>query len=91
MKNIIKSIKLYFLKKEIGFILYKNDIKVCCICYAYKPYFCDRYKLKVNKESSCNHFVPNNKINRKFETAKNMINNIFNDFSGNIFKSMWYI
>jgi len=59
---MIKAIKLFFLKRKIGYKKQTFAVNKCFQCLAYrKGRYCDRYKFDTYcGYSTCNHFVPGN-------------------------------
>jgi len=95
---MIKAVKLYLLKRYIGYRSFKGCLKTCNLCIAWKDVwfacgYCDRYKLEIKAAFTCNHFTPkeyNQTISKKerveLEKAKNHIEGLFNDLKKMIYR-----
>jgi len=75
---MLKAIRLFLLKRKIGY-KYKWDSESCCLlCIAYRKdelgaTYCDRFKFRLYADDICYHFVPNKQIELPIPTPRQII------------------
>jgi len=76
---MIKAIKLFLLKRKIGYR--KVDNNKCWTCFAFECGYCARFHFNASSIGTCNHFVPKNYNQTVSEKERVSIENIISSLN----------